>query len=69
MDKVRHHVTLKIPYSSAGIADLLNREAAVIKMEYTDEAIEAEVIVPPDIFGRIKQFIPGYTEPSEDWED
>ena len=38
-------------------------------MEYTDEAIEAEVIVPPDIFGKVKQFIPGYTEPSEDWED
>ena len=69
LDKGRHHVTLKIPYSSAGIADLLNREAAVIKMEYTDEAIEAEVIVPPDIFGKVKQFIPGYTEPSEDWED
>lgn len=69
LDKGRHHVTLKIPYSSAGIADLLNREAAVIKMEYTDEAIEAEVIVPPDIFGRVKQFIPGYTEPGEDWED
>lgn len=69
LDKGRHHVKLKIPYSSAGIADLLNREAAVIKMEYTDEAIEAEVIVPPDIFGKVKQFIPGYTEPSEDWED
>ena len=69
LDRGRHHVTLKIPYSSAGVADLLNREAAVIRMEYTDEGIEAEVIVPPDIFGKVKRFIPGYTEAKEDWED
>ena len=69
LDKGRHHVTLKIPYSSAGVADLLNREAVVIRMEYTDEGIEAEVIVPPDIFGKVKRFIPGYTEAKEDWED
>lgn len=69
LDKGRHHVTLKIPYSCAGTADLLNREAAVIRMEYTDEGIEAEVIVPPDIFGKVKRFIPGYTEAKEDWED
>ena len=69
LDKGRHHVTLKIPYSCAGVADLLNREAAVIRMEYTDDGIEAEVIVPPDIFGKVKRFIPGYTEAKEDWED
>lgn len=69
LDRGNHHVELKIPYANAGIADLLNREAAVLKMEYTDEGIEAEVIVPPEVFGKIKQFIPGYTEPKEDWED
>ena len=69
LDRGNHHVELKIPYANAGIADLLNREASVLKMEYTDEGIEAEVIVPPEVFGRIKQFIPGYTEPKEDWED
>lgn len=68
LDKGRRHISLKIPYSSAGVADLLNREAAVIKMEYTAEGIEAEVIVTPDIFGRVKQFIPGYVEAKEDWE-
>ena len=69
LDRGSHHVTLKIPYANAGITDLLNREASVIKMDYTDDGIEAEVIVPPEIFGRIKQFIPGYTEQKEDWED
>ena len=69
LDRGNHHVELKIPYANAGIADLLNREASVLNMEYTDEGIEAEVIVPPEVFGKIKQFIPGYTEPKEDWED
>jgi len=69
LDRGNHHVELKIPYANAGIADLLNREVSVLKMEYTDEGIEAEVIVPPEVFGKIKQFIPGYTEPKEDWED
>ena len=69
LDRGSHHVTLRIPYSDAGIMDLLNREASVRSTEYTDEGIEAEVIVPPEIFGRVKRYIPGYVEPKEDWED
>ena len=69
LDRGRHHVKLVIPYSDAGITDLLNREATVLSMEYTDTGIEAEVVVPPEIFGRVKKYIPGYKEPKEDWED
>ena len=69
LDRGSHHVTLRIPYSDAGIMDLLNREASVRSTEYTDEGIEAEVIVPPEIFGRVKRYIPGYVEPKEDWEE
>lgn len=68
LDRGKKHVTLNIPYQKAGIADLLNREAAVLRMDYTDSGIEAEVIVTPEIFGKVKEFIPGYTEPVEDWE-
>jgi len=69
LDRGHHHVRLKIPYSDAGIVDVLRREAAVEKMDYGDEGIEAEVIVTPEIFGRVKKYIPGYVEPKEDWED
>lgn len=68
LDRGKRHVTLEIPYSAAGIVDALNREAAVIKLEYTDQGIQAEAIVPPELFGRVKGYIPGYTEPKEDWE-
>ena len=69
LDRGSRRVLMHIPYSEAGIVDLLNREAAVESIEYTDTGIEAAAVVPPEVFGRIKRFIPGYTEPKEDWED
>ena len=69
LDRGSRRVSLLIPYSDAGITDLLNREASIERLEYTDGGIEANVTVPPEIFGRIKKYIPGYTEPKEDWED
>ena len=69
LDRGSRRVSLLIPYSDAGITDLLNREASIERLEYTDGGIKADVTVPPEIFGRIKKYIPGYTEPKEDWED
>ena len=69
LDRGSRRVSLEIPYSEGGIVDLLNREAAVESMEYTDAGIVAVATVPPEVFGRIKRFIPGYVEPKEDWED
>lgn len=69
LDRGKHRVTLKIPYANAGIVNMLNRETAVLCLDYTDDGIEAEVIANPDVFGKIKQFVPGYTKPKEDWED
>ena len=68
LDRGKRHVHLSIPYSNAGITDLLNREAILENLEYTDASIEVDAVVTPDIFGRIKKFIPGWTEPREDWE-
>ena len=68
LDRGKRHVHLSIPYSNAGITDLLNREAILENLEYTDASIEVDAVVTPDILGRVKQFIPGWTEPREDWE-
>ena len=68
LDRGKKQVRLEIPYSDAGIVDLLKRETAVLSMEYTDTGITAEVIVTPDVLGRVKKYIPGYIEPKEDWE-
>ena len=68
LDRGKKQVRLEIPYSDAGVVDLLKRETAVLSMEYTDTGITAEVIVTPDVLGRVKKYIPGYVEPKEDWE-
>ena len=69
LSKGKRRVTLRIPYSMGSLIDTLNREAAVLSIEYTDGGIEAEAVVPPAVFGRVREFIPGYTEEKEEWED
>ncbi|MBQ7895880.1 MAG: GTPase HflX, partial [Oscillospiraceae bacterium] len=69
LDKGKKRVSLKIPYAKSSVVDMLNREAAVISCEYTDEGVEIEATVPPQIYGKVKEFIPGYVEPKEEWED
>ena len=68
LDRGKKHLTLEIPYASAGLLDSLNREAAVLNAEYTESGIRVEAVIPPELFGRVKAFIPGYTETKEDWE-
>ena len=68
LDRGKKHLMLEIPYASAGLLDSLNREAAVLNTEYTESGIRVEAVVPPELFGRVKAFIPGYTEAKEDWE-
>ena len=69
LDSGKHEVTVEIPYSKGAVLDLLQREGAVRQLEYTDSGITAKVCVKDELFGRIKEFIPGYTEPKEDWEN
>jgi GTP-binding protein HflX len=68
LDRGRKRVTLKIPYSKAGTVDALNRDAAVLSTEYTDECIAAEVVLPRDMLRKYAEFIPGYEEPKEDFD-
>ena len=68
LDRGRKQVKLVIPYSAAGIVDSLNREAQILSTEYTDTGIEMEAIVQPEMFGKVKAYIPGYVEPKEEWE-
>ena len=68
LDRGKRRISIRLPYSASSLVDALNREAVIHSMEYTEEGIEAEVTVAPELFGRLKAYIPGYTEPREDWE-
>ena len=69
LDRGKRQVTLLLPYAAAGLLDSLNREARVLRTDYTDAGIQVEAVVQPDLYGRVKQYIPGFTETKEDWED
>ena len=64
----RRRVTLRIPYSDAGLVDTLNREAAELRLEYSEDGISAEAVVSAELFGRVRRYIPGYSEDPEDRE-
>ncbi|MBR0041075.1 MAG: GTPase HflX [Oscillospiraceae bacterium] len=67
LDRGKKRLTLHIPYARAGLLDTLQREAVVKHTEYTDEGVVVEAVVPNALFGKVKDFIPGYAEPKEDF--
>ena len=69
LDRGKRRVSLLLPYAAAGLLDALNRDAKLLSSEYTEEGVAVEAIVPPELFGKVKAYIPGYSEPREDWED
>lgn len=68
LDKGTKRVTIHLPYDKAGMLDSLYREARVESVEYS-ETIDVVAVCVPRIVGQIKDYIEGYTEPKEDWED
>ena len=59
---------LLFPYSDAGVLDVLRREAQLLSAEYEDLGIRVRAELTPELCGRYRQFIPGWTEPHEEWE-
>ena len=57
LGKALHRVTLSLPYSRAGLLELLHREASVLETEYGDEGIRVEAVVKPELWGRVREFV------------
>ncbi len=68
LGKGRKHLMLKIPYSDGAITELLHREAEVLSLEYGEGGIEAEVIIKPELWGRVKPYADKQEEKKEIWE-
>ena len=68
LDRGKKQVTLLLPYSAGGLLDSLNREARVLRTDYTDAGIQVEAVVQPELYGKLKPYIPGFVEEKEDWE-
>lgn len=59
---------LVLPYSEAGTVDLLKREADLHSLCYEEDGIHITAVLEPDMLGRLKQYIPDWIDPKEDWE-
>jgi len=68
LDKDMVNISMKIPYSDSGIMEKLNMVAKTVTAEYLEDGIKAEVVIPKERLVQFKDYIPGYTEPKEEWE-
>ena len=68
LDKGTRRVTLHLPYDKGGLLDMLYREAKVERVEY-GETIDVVAVCIPRVLGQVKDFVEGYKEEKEDWED
>ena len=57
LNKARHPVRLRLPYSMGGTVETLHNNAQVKAVEYTGEGIEVEVIVDDILYGRLREYI------------
>ena len=51
-----HHVTLLLPYSQAGVLEILHDQAQVLRTEYGAGGIEVETICNAELYGRYRGF-------------
>ena len=68
LDKGTRRVTIHLPYDKGGFLDMLYREAKVESVEY-GETIDIVATCVPRVIGQVKDYIEGYREPKEDWEE
>ena len=68
LDKGTRRVMIHLPYDKGGLLDMLYREAKVESVEY-GETIDVAAVCVPRVIGQVKDYIEGYREPKEDWEE
>ena len=57
LERGHRRIVLHIPYSNGGVLETLHRDANVIRVDYLDSAIEAEAVVSPELFGKVKRYL------------
>lgn len=67
LDKGTRRVTIHLPYDKVGLLDGLYREAKVENVEY-GETVDITAVCTPRIMGQLKDYIEGWQEEKEDWE-
>lgn len=58
-------VELLLPYSEAGLIDLLKREAEIESLDYTENGIQVLAIINDSLYSRLRRFLPQEQESHE----
>lgn len=61
-------VMLQIPYSDAGVVEQISAVTAIQETSYENDGIYIRTVIDRDRVRQFKKYIPGYTEPKEEWE-
>lgn len=69
LDRGNRRVDLMIPYTKAGLLDMINRDCAVEETEYRDDCVYLRAVVLPEQLGRLREYIPCCPDSREEWED
>ena len=59
LENGKKRVSLLLPYAQAGILDMLRREGAVLDSEYTEDGIQVQAVIRPELWSKVKDFIKG----------
>ena len=55
----KKQITLHIPYANASVIDGLYKESQVLRLEYREDCIEAEIICTSRVYGKVKEYLYG----------
>lgn len=69
LNQGKHHAVLRVPYQRGDIVDLLQREAAVLNIEYAEDCTVIEAVVKPELWGQVKEFSGEPERKKEPWEE
>ena len=64
----KYHAIFRIPYSRGDLVSLLQRDAAVLQLEYAEDCTVIEAVVKPEMWGRVKEFSNIPERKKEAWE-
>jgi GTP-binding protein HflX len=53
----KKRLNLLLPYSDAGILDLLRREGAVLSFEYTEAGVAVNAVIRPELWSKVRPFV------------
>ena len=59
---------LLLPWSESGLVDTLKQKGSILDLDYGEDGIHVRAVLDEENYGRLKAYIPDYTESLEDWQ-